>query len=108
VIIPSDGIPIPDKDSPTKMLMAPGYADFRQVYAAGRAIASLPLSDQYSEIRAAIGQEGTYDFQRDVRNKKFYHAYTPAANLRSGCTWLGLVRSTPRAARETLRPPTLE
>jgi hypothetical protein len=80
IVMPPGGIPIPDKDSPTKKPMAPPYADFRQIYAAGQAIASLPLLEQYSRVRAAIGQEGASDLQRDVPNKKFYHAYTPAAN----------------------------
>lgn len=60
------GKTIPDPDSKTKKLMAPPGADFRKVYAAGRAIASLPISEQYRLGRAAIGHEGTYDFQRDV------------------------------------------
>ena len=84
MVIPPDGIPIPDKDSPTKTLMAPPSADFRQVSTAGQEISSLPLSEQYPRVRAAIAQEGTYDFQRDVPNQKFYDAYTPAANYAVG------------------------
>ncbi len=89
IVIRPDGIPIPDQDSPTKKLMAPPHADYRQVYAAGQAIAPLPIAEQYSRVRAAIGQEGTYDFQRDVPNQKFYHAYTPAANYAVGVYMAG-------------------
>jgi hypothetical protein len=89
MVIPPDGIPIPDKDSPTKQLMAPPSADFRRVYAAGRAIAALSPLEQYPRARAAIAQEGIYDFQRDVRHKKFYHAYTPAADYAVGVYMAG-------------------
>jgi hypothetical protein len=89
IVIPADGVPISDKDSPTNFLMAPPDADFRQVYAAGQAIASLPLSEQYSRVRSAIAQEGTYDFQRDVPNQKFYDAYVPAANYAVGVYMAG-------------------
>lgn len=92
-VIPPDGIPIPDESSPTKLLMAPAYADYREVYAAGRAIASLPLLDQYSRGRAAIGQEGTFNFQRDGKNKKFYSKYVSAANYAAGVYMAGAGQS---------------
>jgi hypothetical protein len=89
MVIPPDGIPVADEDSSTKTLMAPPHADLRSVYSAGRAIASLPIAEQYGRIRAAIGQQGTYDFQRDVPNLKFYDAYTPAANYAVGVYMAG-------------------
>lgn len=64
--------------------MAPPGADYREVYAAGRAIAPLTIPEQYSLGRAAIAQGGTYDFQRDVRQEKFYDAYVHAANYAVG------------------------
>ena len=72
VVTTPDGRPIYDKDSETKKLMAPPRADFRQIYAAGRAVASLPYSEQYRQAHAAIAQEGAYDFQRDVQQQRFY------------------------------------
>lgn len=89
VVTPPDGKPIPDKDSKTKSLMAPPRADFRAVYAACRAIRSLPPLQQYPHGGADIGQGGTYDFQRDVPNLKFYHAYTNAANYAVGVYMAG-------------------
>lgn len=64
--------------------MAPPRADFHKVYAAGRSIASLPIVEQYKLGRIAIGQEGTYDFQRDVVQHKLYHSYIHAANYAVG------------------------
>lgn len=78
-----------DKDSTTKKLMAPPHADFRQVYAAGRAIASIPYSEQYRLAHAAIAQEGIYDFQRDVPQQKFYDAYVHASNYAVGVYMAG-------------------
>ena len=69
--------------------MAPPRADFREVYTAGRAIRSLPLSEQYRRVRAAIAQEGTYDFQRDAPHEKFYDHYVPAANYAVGVYMAG-------------------
>jgi hypothetical protein len=88
-VTPPDGKSIPDKDSKTKSLMAPPRADFRAVYAAGLAIQSLPPFQQYPHAGADIGQGGTYDFQRDVPNLKFYHAYTNAANYAVGVYMAG-------------------
>lgn len=89
VVTPADGKPIPDKHSKTKYLMAPPHADFRAVYAAGREIAPLPPLQQYPRAGADIGQGGTYDFQRDVPNLKFYHAYTNASNYAVGVYMAG-------------------
>jgi hypothetical protein len=89
VVIPRDGLPILDPDSPTKFLMAPPRADFREVYAAGRVIARLPVFEQYSRAREAIAQEGIYDFQRDVPRQKFYDHYVPAANYAVGVYMAG-------------------
>ncbi|MFZ3233955.1 MAG: hypothetical protein WA417_22400 [Stellaceae bacterium] len=88
VVIPPDGAPIRGGDPPT-LLIAPPQADYRQVYAAGQAIASLPFSEQYSRARAAIAQGGTYDFQRNVSELKLYHAYIPAANYAAGVYMAG-------------------
>jgi hypothetical protein len=49
----------------------------------------LPLLDQYSRGRAAIGQEGKFDYQRDVKNKKFYPKYVSAANYAAGVYMAG-------------------
>jgi hypothetical protein len=51
--------------------------------------APLPLPEQYSIGRAAIGQGGTYDFQRDVPQQKFYFAYIHAANYAVGVYMAG-------------------
>src|SRR5262249_29861167 len=64
-------------------------ADFREVYAAGRATAHLPLSEQYSRARAAIAQEGAYDFQRDAPRQEFYYPYVHAANYAVGVYMAG-------------------
>jgi len=45
VVTPPDGVPIAAGDPPT-VLIAPPHADFREVYAAGQSIASLPYSEQ--------------------------------------------------------------
>jgi hypothetical protein len=87
-VVPPDGVPIADPKS-GKPLVAPPNADFRQVYAAGQAIAASPLAEQYRQARAAVAQEGIYDFQRDVSNKLFYSAYTPAANYAVGVYMAG-------------------
>ena len=65
IVITPDGVPISGGDPPI-LLIAPPRADFREVYPAGQAIASLALSEQYSLARAAIAQGETYDFQWDV------------------------------------------
>jgi hypothetical protein len=89
------GKTIADPDSETKKLMAPPGADFRIVYAAGQAIASLPIPEQYSKGRAAIAQGGTYDFQRDVIQQKFYYPYVHAANYAVGVYMAGAGYSLP-------------
>jgi hypothetical protein len=95
VVTPPDGKPVADPDSPTKKLMAPPHADFRQVYAAGRSIAGLSYSEQYRRARAAIAQGGTFDFQRDVSQQKFYHPYVHAANYAVGVYMAGAGYSLP-------------
>jgi hypothetical protein len=87
-VIPSDGVPISGGD-PATLLIVPPSADYRQIYQAGQAILEFPPWKQYDYVRAAIGQEGTYDFQRDVANQKFYQAYTPAANYAVGVYMAG-------------------
>ena len=88
MVIPRDGVPVVDEDSPTKFLMAPPRADFRRVYADGHTIASLPLSEQY-RARAAIAQGGTYDFQRDVPRQEFHDPYVHSANYAVGVYMAG-------------------
>ncbi len=88
VVTPPDGTPIRGGDPPN-LLIAPPHADYRKIYRAGQAIAEFPPWKQYDYVRAAIGQEGTYDFQRDVVNQKFYQAYTPAANYAVGVYMAG-------------------
>jgi hypothetical protein len=88
VVVPPDGVPIRAGDPP-RVLIAPANADYRQIRAAGQAIAQLPPWKQNDYVRTAIGQEGTYDFQRDVANRKFYQAYTPAANYAVGVYMAG-------------------
>jgi hypothetical protein len=83
-VTPPDGETIEDTESKTKKLMAPPPADYRQVYAAGRTIASLPLVSQVPAIRAAVAQGGIYDFQRDPTEGLFYDVYTNASNYAVG------------------------
>jgi hypothetical protein len=103
VVTPPDGKPIEDGDSKTKNLMAPSRADYRQVYAAGHAIASLPLLSQVPAIRAAVAQGGTYDFQRDPTKGYFYDTYTNASNYAVGVYMSGAGHSlaATKAAAET-------
>ena len=56
---------------------APPHADFCKVYAAGQANWQNPIA-----AYLAVGQFGTYDFQRD--NEIFYSAYTNASNYAVG------------------------
>lgn len=89
VVTPPDGIPIEDEDSPTHKLMAPPRADFRKVYAAGQSIASESPLFQAPLALAAIGQGGTFDFQRDPAKGLFYHVYKNAANYAVGVYMAG-------------------
>jgi hypothetical protein len=66
------------------LLIAPPQADYRQVYGAGQAIASLPPFDQIVHIRAALHQGGTYDFQRDQIRQETQPAYANARNYAVG------------------------
>ena len=92
-VTPSDGSPIADPSSPTGKLMAPPRANFHTVYAAGQAIAPLPLWDQWSPIRAALAHEGTYDFQRNKAHQKEYLAYVDASNYAVGVYMAGAKHS---------------
>lgn len=91
VVIPPDGVPIEDKGSasPTGKLIAPAHASFRQVYAAGRAIASASFPIQGTLIQAALKQGGTYDFQRNVIRQEAYPAYAHASNYAVGVYMAG-------------------
>jgi hypothetical protein len=102
VVTPPHDKPIEDRDSETKNLMAPSRADYRQVYAAGRAIASLPLLSQVPAIRAAVAQGGAYDFQRDPTKGFFYGSYTNPATTQSAfsCQELGTPLPRPKLLRK--------
>lgn len=89
VVTTPDGKTIADPDSKTKKLMAPPRADYREVYAAGRAIARLSLLSQIPAIRSAVGQGGTYDYQRDPVTGFFHDAYTNASNYAVGVFMAG-------------------
>ena len=83
-VTPADGISVPDPASATGKLMAPPRADFREVYAAGRRIASDPLPFQIAQIGASLAQGGLYDFQRDAITQEVYPAYANASNYAVG------------------------
>jgi hypothetical protein len=91
VVTPPDGVPIEDEhsDSPTGKLIAPPRANFQEVFAAGKEIASLSLSQQQQRGHDAIAQGGAYDFQRDVPHLKFYEAYEHASNYAVGVYMAG-------------------
>ena len=89
LVIPPDGKPIPDSSSAFGTLLAPRDADYREVYAAGRRIENFSIAEQFHYIRAAIGQGGKYDFQRDPARKTFYRAYVNAANYSAGVYMAG-------------------
>jgi hypothetical protein len=88
VVIPPDGVPIRG-GNPSKPLIAPPHADYRDVYAAGRAIAQQAVWEQYPPAHAAIAQGGQFDFQRDPAAHKLYKAYIPAANYAVGVYMAG-------------------
>lgn len=94
IVVPPDGVPI-QRGDPPKPLIAPPHADYRHVYAAGQAIAQLPLSEQYPRARAAIAQGGQFDFQRDPEQLKLFRAYIPAANYVVGVYMAGAGYSLP-------------
>lgn len=79
-----DGSTIDDPKSTTRKLMAPPQANFKDVYAAGKAISSLSLLGQYDPAKNALQHFGTYDFQRDSATNIFYLSYKPAANYAVG------------------------
>ena len=84
-----DGSKIFDSGSPTKWLMAPPRANFREVFAAGEKIANWPLLDQRDKAKAALVQFGTYDFQRDKATNTFFNKYINAANYAVGVYMAG-------------------
>jgi hypothetical protein len=84
-----DGSPIKDPDSSTGNLMGPRHADYRQVYAGGLSTASAPLPIQLALISAALGQGGTYDFQRNSASQQVYPAYANASNYAVGVYMAG-------------------
>jgi hypothetical protein len=88
VVVPPDGVPITAGNPPT-LLIAPPHADYRQVYAAGQAVAAMPPLDQILHIRAALRQGGTYDFQRDPIRQEAQRAYANASNYAVGVYMAG-------------------
>jgi hypothetical protein len=88
VVIAADGIPISAGNPPT-LLIAPPHADFRQVYAAGQAIAAMAPLGQILHIRAALRQGGTFDFQRNPIRQEAYPSYANASNYAVGVYMAG-------------------
>jgi hypothetical protein len=78
--VPEDAISLTTGDGTS--FYAPPYADFCKVYATGQANWQNPIA-----AFSAIGQFGTYDFQRD--NGMFYSAYTNASNYAVGVYMAG-------------------
>ena len=78
--VPEDAISLTTGDGTS--FYAPPYADFCKVYATGQANWQNPIA-----AFSAIGQFGTYDFQRD--NGMFYSAYTNASNYGVGVYMAG-------------------
>ncbi|MGH6847796.1 MAG: hypothetical protein ACREC0_10255 [Methylocella sp.] len=64
--------------------MAPPWANFPDVYAAGEKIASWQIADQIVAGKAALTQFVTYDFQRDKATNTWFAAYVAAANYAVG------------------------
>ena len=91
-----DGYIVPDPSSPTKTLLAPPKANYQTVYARGAEIGKLPLSEQLNiAIPAAVGQEGTFDWQRDKSTMSQYPAYVHASNYSAGVLMAGAGHSLP-------------
>ena len=88
LVVPPDGVPISAGD-PRTVLLAPPRADFRAVYAAGRAIAALPYADQIRQGYAALHHGGTFDFQRNAATQEDYKAYEHASNYAVGVYMAG-------------------
>lgn len=89
VVTRPDGTPILDPSSPTGKLMAPPRSDFRQVYAAGQAIAPYPLSYEIIKGYFAVAHEGSFDFQRDKAKQILYTKYINASNYAVGVYMAG-------------------
>jgi len=89
-------VPVTGGD-PTTPLIAPRDANYRQVYAAGKAIASAPLPVQIALIRANLRQGGTFDFQRDPVRQETQPAYANASNYAVGVYRAGAGYSLPLA-----------
>ena len=88
VVVPRDGVQITGGD-PTTSLIAPRHANYRQVYAASKAIAAAPLPIQIALIRANLRQGGTFDFQRDPVRQETQPAYANASNYAVGVYMAG-------------------
>jgi len=80
-----NGTPIDDSSFPTKKLMAPPKADFREVYAAGASAKPYDVGAIYG----ALGHYGTLDFQRDRGSNSFYAGYVHASNCAVGAYMAG-------------------
>jgi hypothetical protein len=88
IVVAPDGVPIRAGDPP-RLLIGPPNADFREVYAAGRAIAPLPYAEQIRRGYAALHHGGTYDFQRDPTKEEVQPAYANASNYAVGVYMAG-------------------
>ena len=78
--VPDDAVSYTTSDG--TQFYAPPDADFRKVYAAGQA-----SGGDRKIIGSALGQFGTYDFQR--RDGNFYYAYMNASNYAVGVYMAG-------------------
>jgi hypothetical protein len=78
--VPEDAVLVTAGDGTS--FNAPPYANFGKIYAAGQANWQNPIAAQF-----AVGQFGTYDFQRD--DGMFYSEYTDASNYAVGVYMAG-------------------
>ena len=74
----------PGAEAKLAALHAPEKADFRQVCETGESIAGMNPWEQMKPGWAAIGQGGSFDFQRDNRTMRFIPAYAHASHYAAG------------------------
>ncbi len=84
-----DGATIYDPQSPIGKLVAPPYANFYDVYAAGQKIKDKSYTQQLDPARSALQQFGTFDYQRDKATNTNFKEYVPAANYAVGVYMAG-------------------
>ena len=90
VVTRPDGTTIDDPSSPTKKLMAPSKANFREVYAAGKQLAANHFWQDVVPAYEALHHFGTYDFQRDKATNTHFKDYVNAANYAVGVYMAGV------------------